>query len=55
MKGEENDSRPTVIHAHVLEEDADMLVKEVFDYGIVEPGVDKQGADEGFYNVRKNL
>ena len=44
-----------VIDVHVLEEPFYMLVKESFDFTVVELRVNKKGADVGLHDVRESL
>ena len=45
----------SVIDVHVLEEPFYVLVKESFDFAVVELRVNKESADVGLHNVRESL
>ena len=45
----------SVIDIHVFEEPFYMLVKEAFDFAVVELRVNEESADVGLHNVRKSL
>lgn len=44
-----------IVDGHVLEEPADVVIEEAFDFGVVELRVDEDGTEISFYNVGEAL